>query len=128
MNNFTFGDAHIGYYETISGGAGAGPTWHGRSGVHTHMTNTRITDPEILERRFPVLLLRFSLRDNSGGAGKYRGGEGVIREVCFRRPLTVSILSERRSFEPYGMSGGSPGARGMNLLIHAGQSLIFLPM
>jgi len=81
MNNFTFGDSDITYYETIAGGAGAGPGWVGRSGVHTHMTNTRITDPEILERRYPVVLHDFSLRKGSGGAGKYRGGDGVIREV-----------------------------------------------
>ncbi len=81
MNNFTFGDSNITYYETIAGGAGAGPGWVGRSGVHTHMTNTRITDPEILERRYPVVLHDFSLRKGSGGAGKYRGGDGVIREV-----------------------------------------------
>ncbi|KAK9869080.1 hypothetical protein WJX84_006445 [Apatococcus fuscideae] len=81
MNNFTFGDSQMGYYETIAGGAGAGPSWHGRSGVHTHMTNTRITDPEIYERRFPVVLHEFSLRHGSGGAGKFNGGDGVIREV-----------------------------------------------
>ena len=81
MNNLTFGDAAMGYYETICGGAGAGPGWHGRSGVHTHMTNTRITDPEILERRFPVVLHTFSLRDGSGGLGRWHGGDGVIREV-----------------------------------------------
>lgn len=81
MNNFTFGDDNITYYETIAGGAGAGPGWQGRSGVHTHMTNTRITDPEILERRYPVVLHDFSLRQGSGGAGKFKGGDGVIREV-----------------------------------------------
>ena len=81
MNNLTFGDEQMGYYETIAGGAGAGPRWHGRSGVHTHMTNTRITDPEIFERRFPVVLHEFSLREGSGGAGEHRGGDGVIREV-----------------------------------------------
>ena len=81
MNNFTFGDDNITYYETIAGGAGAGPGWQGRSGVHTHMTNTRITDPEILERRYPVVLHDFSLRKGSGGAGKFRGGDGVVREV-----------------------------------------------
>ena len=81
MNNFTMGDAGFGYYETIAGGSGAGPAWHGRSGVHTHMTNTRITDPEILERRFPVVLREFSLRRGSGGAGRFRGGDGVVREI-----------------------------------------------
>ncbi len=81
MNNLTFGDEQMGYYETIAGGAGAGPHWNGRSGVHTHMTNTRITDPEIFERRFPVVLHEFSLREGSGGQGEYRGGDGVVREV-----------------------------------------------
>lgn len=80
------------------------------------MTNTRITDPEILERRFPVILRQFILRQGSGGAGKYRGGDGVIRELEFRRPLVVSILSERRSFQPYGLEGGEPGLRGLNHL------------
>lgn len=117
MNNLTFGDKSMGYYETIAGGAGAGPSWHGCSGVHTHMTNTRITDPEIFEKRYPVVLRQFSLRSNSGGNGKFHGGEGVIREIEFTRPLQVSILSERRSFAPYGMAGGEDGARGLNLLI-----------
>jgi 5-oxoprolinase (ATP-hydrolysing) len=116
MNNFTFGDSSMGYYETIAGGAGAGPTWRGCSGVHTHMTNTRITDPEILERRFPVYLRRFELRQNSGGAGANPGGDGIIREIEFGKDLTMSILSERRSIAPYGMHGGKVGAKGMNLL------------
>ena len=80
------------------------------------MTNTRITDPEILERRYPVILRQFSIRKDSGGDGLFRGGDGVIRELEFTRPLTVSILSERRAFQPYGMGGGCPGARGLNLL------------
>lgn len=116
MNNLTFGNATMGYYETIAGGAGAGPTWQGTSGVHTHMTNTRITDPEILEKRYPVILRKFSLRRDSGGAGRFRGGDGVERVLEFTADLTVSILSERRAFEPYGMMGGEPGARGVNLL------------
>merc|ERR550539_1382852 len=95
MNNLTFGDSHFGYYETIAGGAGAGPSWEGRSGVHTHCTNTRITDPEILERRYPVLLREFSIRHGSGGDGKMKGGCGVIREIEPLRKLTMSILSER---------------------------------
>ncbi|KNC80129.1 5-oxoprolinase, variant [Sphaeroforma arctica JP610] len=117
MNNLTLGDDIFGYYETISGGSGAGPGWHGRSGVHTHMTNTRITDPEILEQRYPMILRQFSLRANSGGAGRFRGGDGVIREIEFRRKLTVSLLTERRVTQPYGLDGGQPGARGHNLLI-----------
>ncbi|XP_033626321.1 5-oxoprolinase-like isoform X1 [Asterias rubens] len=126
MNNITFGDADIGYYETVSGGAGAGPTWDGQSGVHTHMTNTRITDPEILERRYPVVLKRFELNPNTGGLGQYRGGDGVIREVLFRRPLTLSVLTERRAFRPYGMKGGEPGQPGKNLFIYEDGRIINL--
>jgi 5-oxoprolinase (ATP-hydrolysing) len=117
MNNLTFGDKQFGYYETIAGGSGAGPTWEGRSGIHTHCTNTRITDPEILERRYPVLLREFSLRKGSGGKGKHKGGNGVVRELQPLRPLIMSILSERRTLQPYGLAGGEPGACGRNLLI-----------
>jgi len=116
MNNLTFGDSTFGYYETIAGGAGAGPGWHGQSGIHTHMTNTRITDPEIVERRYPVLLRQFSLRPGSGGNGQYRGGDGVIRCLEFLCPLEVGILSERRTFRPYGLHGGESGQCGLNLL------------
>lgn len=118
MNNFTFGNEQFGYYETIGGGAGAGPDWHGQSGVHTHMTNTRITDPEILERRYPVLLREFSIRKDSGGDGKFRGGDGLIRELEFLEPLNVAILSERRVFPPYGLAGGQAGKKGENIFIH----------
>ncbi|EFX05636.1 hydantoinase [Grosmannia clavigera kw1407] len=117
MNNFTFGrdgENGFGYYETIAGGSGAGPTWSGTSGVHTNMTNTRITDPESLERRYPVVLRRFSLRPGSGGIGEFCGGDGVIRDVEFRLPMSASILSERRSFAPYGLDGGGDGQRGRN--------------
>uniref|UniRef100_A0A663DXR9 5-oxoprolinase, ATP-hydrolysing n=1 Tax=Aquila chrysaetos chrysaetos TaxID=223781 RepID=A0A663DXR9_AQUCH len=117
MNNVTFGNERVGYYETVAGGAGAGPRWHGRSGVHTHMTNTRITDPEILEQRYPVVLQRFELRRGSGGAGRCRGGDGVIRELLFREDMVLSVLSERRAVRPYGLRGGSPGAPGLNLLL-----------
>ena len=117
MNNFTFGNEHFGYYETVGGGAGAGPTWHGQSGVHTHMTNTRITDPEILERRYPILLREFSIRRGSGGQGAHSGGDGLVREVEFLEPLNVAILSERRVYEPYGLEEGRPGKRGQNLFI-----------
>lgn len=126
MNNFTFGDGGMGYYETIAGGAGAGPHWHGRSGVHTHMTNTRITDPEILERRYPVVLHSFRLRKGSGGQGRCRGGDGVIREIEFLRPLTAGILSERRAVRPFGLLGGGPGQAGMNLLIMKGGRVVNL--
>lgn len=119
MNNLTFGDGASGYYETIAGGAGAGPGWAGRSGVHTHMTNTRITDPEILERRYPVVLRAFHLRPGSGGTGAWPGGDGVVREIEFLRPQTVSILSERRVLRPFGLQGGGPGATGLNLLVRA---------
>ncbi|RAK98170.1 5-oxoprolinase [Aspergillus ibericus CBS 121593] len=117
MNNLSFGNEDFGYYETIAGGSGAGPTWSGTNGVHTNMTNTRITDPESLERRYPVLLRRFCFRGGSGGCGKYRGGDGVIRDVEFRIPMMASILSERRSFRPYGMAGGGDGKSGLNLWI-----------
>eukprot|EP00980_Cylindrotheca_fusiformis_P021998 scaffold8869_cov136-Cylindrotheca_fusiformis.AAC.4 len=116
MNNLTFGDKNFGYYETIAGGSGAGPTWTGRSGIHTHCTNTRITDPEILERRYPVLLREFSMREGSGGQGRNKGGDGVVRELEPLRPLTMSILSERRTLQPYGLAGGAPGRCGLNLL------------
>jgi N-methylhydantoinase B/oxoprolinase/acetone carboxylase alpha subunit len=89
----------------------------GRSGIHTHCTNTRITDPEILERRYPVLLRQFSLREGSGGKGRYRGGDGVIREIEALRPLTMSILSERRVLHPYGIAGGEDGKCGRNFVI-----------
>ncbi|KAI9732857.1 MAG: hypothetical protein M1834_003796 [Cirrosporium novae-zelandiae] len=107
----------FGYYETIAGGSGAGPTWVGTSGVHTHMTNTRITDAEIFERRYPVILRQFSLRPHSGGAGQHFGGDGVIRDIEFRIPVQVSILSERRVTRPYGLEGGEDGACGLNLWV-----------
>ncbi len=116
MNNLTFGDASFGYYETLGGGAGACAGHAGRSGVHTHMTNTRVTDPEVLEARFPVRLWRFGLRRGSGGAGRWAGGEGLVRELEFLRPLHVAILSQRRERAPFGLSGGGPGAVGRNLL------------
>jgi len=117
LNNLTFGDETFGYYETIGGGAGAGPDWDGQSGVHTHMSNTRITDPEILERRYPVLLRQFSIRYGSGGNGLHRGGNGLIREIEFLKPMHAAILSERRIYSPYGLNGGEPGQTGKNLLI-----------
>lgn len=119
MNNISFGSERVGYYETVAGGAGAGPGWNGRSGVHSHMTNTRITDPEILEKRYPVILEQFSLRPGSGGAGKYCGGNGVIRKLLFRNKVVLSVLTERRSTRPYGLQEGEDGAAGMNLLHRA---------
>lgn len=119
MNNISFGNDTVGYYETVAGGAGAGPSWNGRSGVHSHMTNTRITDPEILEKRYPVVLEQFSLRLGSGGAGKYRGGDGVIRKLLFRKKVVLSVLTERRATRPYGLRGGEDGAAGLNQLHRA---------
>ncbi|TFK37094.1 Hydantoinase B/oxoprolinase [Crucibulum laeve] len=126
-NNLTFGAggkdkdgksvAGWGYYETIAGGSGAGPNWHGTDGVHTHITNTRIGDVEILERRYPVMLHRFGLRSGSAGVGKWHGGEGVVREIEFMEPMQVSILSERRTRQPYGLEGGGPGGLGRNTWI-----------
>uniref|UniRef100_A0A8D3BLT0 5-oxoprolinase, ATP-hydrolysing n=1 Tax=Scophthalmus maximus TaxID=52904 RepID=A0A8D3BLT0_SCOMX len=119
MNNISFGSESTGYYETVAGGAGAGPGWNGRSGVHSHMTNTRITDPEILEKRYPVILEQFSLRPGSGGAGSHCGGDGVIRKLLFRNKVILSVLTERRSICPYGLQGGEDGAAGLNLLHRA---------
>lgn len=104
----------FGYYETIAGGSGAGPTWDGTSGVHTHMTNTRITDAEVFERRYPVILREFALRKGSAGTGLHRGGEGVVRDIEFRIPVQVSILSERRVYRPYGLEGGGDAGVGIN--------------
>jgi 5-oxoprolinase (ATP-hydrolysing) len=116
MNNITFGDARFAYYETLGGGSGATEHQPGASGVHTHMTNSKCTDPEVLETRFPIRIRRFSLRGGSGGVGAQPGGEGLIRELEFLAPMRVSIVSERRTTAPYGMRGGGPGAPGMNLL------------
>ncbi len=116
MNNFLFGDGGFGYYETIGGGAGAGPGYDGASGLHTHMTNTAVTDPEILEQRYPVRLHRFALRRGSGGAGRWRGGDGLIREIEFLKPLQVSLLAQHRVVAPYGMEGGGEGRCGRQRL------------
>lgn len=116
MNNFLFGDATFGYYETICGGSGAGPGYDGASGLHTHMTNTAITDPEILEQRYPVRLRRFGLRRGSGGDGRWSGGDGIVREVEFLKPLQVSLLTQHRVVAPYGMEGGACGKTGRQTL------------
>jgi 5-oxoprolinase (ATP-hydrolysing) len=123
MNNLTFGDATFGYYETICGGSGATADADGADAVHTHMTNTRLTDAEVIERRYPVRIREFSIRRGSGGAGAHRGGDGVVRRIEFLRPLKVSMLSERRGpFAPFGLSGGQPGALGHNTLQRAGST------
>lgn len=127
-NNLTFGfggnqssqekaTKGFGYYETIAGGSGAGPTWDGTSGVHTHMTNTRITDTEVFERRYPVILREFSLRPGSKGHGQHPGGDGVVRDIEFRIPVEVSILSERRVYRPYGLNGGEDASCGLNIWV-----------
>jgi len=123
MNNVLFGDATFGYYETICGGSGATAEADGADAVHTHMTNTRLTDAEVLEARYPVRLREFSIRRGSGGAGQHRGGDGVIRRIEFLRPFTLSILSQRRGpIPPCGMNGGGPGALGRNTLWRNGRS------
>jgi 5-oxoprolinase (ATP-hydrolysing) len=128
MNNLLFGDDTFGYYETICGGAGATPHADGADAVHTHMTNTRLTDPEVLERRYPVRVRTFSIRRGSGGAGRHQGGHGVIRRIEFLKPLEVSILSQRRGpYPPYGLQGGEPGALGCNSLHRANGSATELP-
>ena len=114
MNNFTFGDQTRQYYETIAGGSGAGPGFDGTSAVQTHMTNSRLTDPEVLETRFPVMLEEFSIRRGSGGDGANRGGDGAVRRVRFLEPLTAAILSNHRRTAPFGLSGGEDGAVGNN--------------
>ena len=119
MNNVLFGDDAFGYYETVAGGCGAGPGFAGASAVHSHMTNTRITDPEVLERRYPVRLERFAVRRGSGGAGRWRGGDGVVRELTFLAPVALSILSQHRNEGPPGAAGGEPGAPGRQRLYRA---------
>ncbi|HEX2100659.1 MAG TPA: hydantoinase B/oxoprolinase family protein, partial [Candidatus Synoicihabitans sp.] len=114
MNNFTFGNHTYQYYETICGGSGAGEGFNGTSCVHTHMTNTRLTDPEVLEWRFPVLLERFAIRRGSGGRGRWHGGDGAVRRVRFLEAMTAAILSGHRRIPPYGMAGGEPGQVGRN--------------
>ena len=114
MNNFTFGNPDYQYYETICGGSGAGPTFHGTDAVHTHMTNSRLTDPEVLEHRFPVRLEEFAIRPDSGGKGQFCGGNGIIRRIQFLESMTVGILSNHRKIPPFGLAGGEPGAVGRN--------------
>ncbi|WP_456451122.1 hydantoinase B/oxoprolinase family protein [Hydrogenimonas sp.] len=124
MNNVIFGDETFGYYETIGGGAGATRHADGADAVHTHMTNTRITDAEIFERRFPVAIETFAVREGTGGAGRHRGGDGIVRVYRFFKPLAFAIVSERRVFAPFGLENGGPGARGRNLLVRAGKPFV----
>jgi N-methylhydantoinase B/oxoprolinase/acetone carboxylase alpha subunit len=130
MNNITFGGFNpatgkaFAYYETIGGGMGASPESDGLSGVHTHMTNTRNTPVEALEHYLPLRVNRYSLRKSSGGKGRFKGGDGIIREFEFLAPARVNILSERRRFPPYGLAGGRPGRMGRNMLIRDGQKII----
>jgi 5-oxoprolinase (ATP-hydrolysing) len=114
MNNFTFGNERYQYYETIGGGSGAGPGFDGADVVQTHMTNSRLTDPEVLEWRFPVLLESFEIRHGSGGSGRWHGGNGGVRRVRFLEPMTAAILSGHRLVRPHGMAGGEDGKAGHN--------------
>ena len=126
MNNFTFGnDAHQ-YYETIAGGSGAGPGFDGTSVIQTHMTNSRMTDPEVMESRFPVIVEEFSIRKGSGGAGRWHGGDGARRRIRFREPMTANILANRRKLAPAGLAGGSDAAPGRNWVERADGSVEML--
>ncbi|MER6362828.1 hydantoinase B/oxoprolinase family protein [Kitasatospora sp. NPDC001527] len=127
MNNLTFGNAEHQYYETIASGSGAGPDFDGADAVQTHMTNSRLTDPEVLEWRFPVLVEEFAVRPGSGGTGRRHGGDGALRRLRFREPMTVSLLSGHRRVAPYGLAGGSPGALGANRVLRADGSVEELP-
>jgi 5-oxoprolinase (ATP-hydrolysing) len=121
MNNVSFGDGTFGYYETVGGGSGAGEGFDGADAVHTHMTNTRITDAEIIETRYPVIVRQFGIRKGSGGQGRWHGGDGIVRELEFTRPLQLTLITERRVFAPRGAAGGGDGERGQNLLIRNGR-------
>ena len=126
MNNVLFGTKNFSYYETIGGGCGAGPDFHGASAVHHHMTNTRITDPEILEYRYPVRLKSFGIRRGSGGEGIYKGGDGVIREILFLEPVTLSVLTQHRIELPYGLNGGKSGSSGKQYIVNPDGKIIEL--
>ncbi len=127
MNNVTFGNARHQYYETLAGGSGAGPDYHGTDAVHTHMTNSRLTDPEVLEARFPVRLRAFAIRNNSGGDGQYRGGNGLVRELEFLEPMSVSLLTNNRQHRPFGLAGGEAGKAGRNSVIKCNGDCQLLP-
>jgi 5-oxoprolinase (ATP-hydrolysing) len=123
MNNLTFGNARYQYYETVAGGSGAGPDFDGTDAIHTHMTNSRLTDPEVLEWRFPVLLESFEIRRGSGGKGRHRGGDGTLRKLRFLETMTASILSSHRKVPNFGVDGGEPGALGRNYVIRGGDRI-----
>jgi 5-oxoprolinase (ATP-hydrolysing) len=127
MNNFTFGNAHHQYYETVSGGSGAGPGFDGTDVVQTNMTNSRLTDPEVLEFRFPVRLESYAIRAGSGGDGRWHGGNGGIRKVRFLEPMTASMLSNNRVHPPFGMAGGMAGACGRNSVVRRDGTVEELP-
>ncbi len=127
MNNFSFGNGDYQYYETICGGTGAGADFSGCDAVQSHMTNSRMTDPEVLEWRFPVLVEAFSIRSGSGGRGRQCGGNGVLRRIRFLQDMTVSILSSHRQLPPFGLQGGAPGACGINTLIRSNGKNQHLP-
>ena len=126
MNNTLFGNKKFGYYETICGGCGAGNGFHGASAVHHHMTNTRITDPEVMEHRYPVRLDEFSIRQNSGGKGKWQGGNGIIRKITFLEPVNLSVLTQRRQSGPYGLNGGESGQCGNQRIIKKNGEIVGL--
>ena len=124
MNNVTFGNADHQYYETLAGGMGAGDGFDGASAIQTHMTNSRLTDPEILEFRYPVTVEKFAIRHGSGGAGKWRGGDGVVRHLKFHEPMIASVLSNNRTHAPFGLAGGMDGAKGINQLQRADGTIV----
>jgi 5-oxoprolinase (ATP-hydrolysing) len=126
MNNVLFGTDRFGYYETVGGGTGAGPGFSGAAAVHSHMTNTRATDPEVLEHRYPVRLERFAVRRGSGGAGRFRGGDGAVREITFLESMSLSVLSQHRVEAPYGMAGGAAGERGRQRVVRASGGVVEL--
>jgi 5-oxoprolinase (ATP-hydrolysing) len=126
MNNFTYGNDRHQYYETVAGGSGAGPGFDGTDAVQTHMTNSRLTDPEVLEFRFPVLVEEFHIRRGTGGGGRFKGGDGVLRRIRFREAMTAAILSGHRRIAPYGLEGGEPGALGHNWVERADGAIVEL--
>jgi len=126
MNNFTFGDEDNQYYETICGGSGAGPDFDGTDAVHTHMTNSRLTDPEVLEWRYSVAVEDFHIRESSGGSGRHQGGNGVVRKIRFLAPMSAAIVSGHRQIRPYGMAGGEPGKEGYNRVIRSNGEIVEL--